>query len=187
MSRIDDVISQRQREIGVKEKELEILNKINEFNKLIFSIQESVIDYEEWGFDINDLESFTKNYPLKLSLDDYKPNTNLWGNENEEDPENIQVAQLLSKLGFFHVNTGGGCTGYEKVISNISFLITDGNATAPEELKQKISLLVSDQDNNVLYSNFDSEKGSKMHDLKVVDVTDKMISNLFEIYNKESK
>jgi len=186
MSRIDDVIFQRQREIGVKEKELEILNKINELNKLIFSIQESVIDYEEWGFDINDLESFTKNYPFKLSLFDYEPHKNIWGNENEEEPE-IQVQEFLNKLGFYHVNTGGGCTGYEKVISNISFLITDGNATAPDELKQKISLLVSDMDNNVLYSNFDSEKGSKMQELRVVDVTDKMISNLFEIYNKEIK
>tara|TARA_R110002020_G_scaffold196661_1_gene397645 strand:+ start:159 stop:443 length:285 start_codon:yes stop_codon:yes gene_type:complete len=79
----NDFVLKKEREISVIQKELEILNKIYEFNKLIFSIQESVIDYEEWGFDVNNLNPFIKNYPLKLSLFEYS-NKNIWGEEQGE-------------------------------------------------------------------------------------------------------
>jgi len=82
-----ELISIKQREIAVKQKEIEILTSINKINQSIFDLQESVINYEEWGVDVNDLQPFIKNYPFKLSLFDYGPNKNLWGNENNEKQE----------------------------------------------------------------------------------------------------
>ena len=79
----NNFVFKKEKEIMVIQKELEILNKIHEFNELIFSIQESVIDYEEWGFDANNLKPFVKKYPLKLSLFEYS-NKNIWGTEEEE-------------------------------------------------------------------------------------------------------
>ena len=73
--------------IFAKQKEIEILQKMNELSKLIYSIQESVIDYEEYGFNINDLKPFITNYPLKLSLDEYAPHRGEWGCKDHEPKE----------------------------------------------------------------------------------------------------
>ena len=46
----------------------------------IFEFQELIIDYEQWGYDINDIKPFLDNYPFKHSLHDYTPE-NKWGDK----------------------------------------------------------------------------------------------------------
>ena len=76
--KIEEIINNKSDTIRINEQEIKILNKMREISKNIFDLQELVIDYEQWGYDANEIEEFITNYPLKMSLFDYNP-SNKWG------------------------------------------------------------------------------------------------------------
>tara|TARA_S200002703_G_C3666796_1_gene204698 strand:+ start:58 stop:585 length:528 start_codon:yes stop_codon:yes gene_type:complete len=172
MSDLDDSIFITQREIEVKEKELEILTKMNELQDCIYAIQELVIDYEQWGFDINNLDTFTTNYPLKLSLDEYAPHKNKWGTNNYEPDYEV----FLKNLGFQYVDTGGGCDGYQKIINNKKILITH-DAQTPKSMNELIDLGIYDDENSLLFSYYDIKS---FKPLRLKDLNEKLINQLLE-------
>ena len=57
------------RDIYYNKIELKILKSINKINQEIFTIQESIIDYEQFGQkQINDFKPFLRNYPFQFSF-----------------------------------------------------------------------------------------------------------------------
>ena len=73
------------RDIYYNKIELKILKSINKINQEIFSIQESIIDYEQFGQkQINDFKPFLRNYPFQFSFDEFSP-LNYWGCEGDEE------------------------------------------------------------------------------------------------------
>lgn len=76
--KIEEIINNKSDTIRINEQEIKILNKMREISQNIFDLQELVIDYEQWGYDANEIEEFITNYPLKMSLFDYNP-SNKWG------------------------------------------------------------------------------------------------------------
>ena len=73
------------RDIYYNKIELKILKSINKINQEIFTIQESIIDYEQFGQkQINDFKPFLRNYPFQISFDEFSP-SNYWGCEGDEE------------------------------------------------------------------------------------------------------
>lgn len=76
--KLQEIINNKYDTIRINETEAKILNKMKQITQSIFELQELVIDYEQYGYDVNEINEFTTNYPFKLSLDEYGPN-NQWG------------------------------------------------------------------------------------------------------------
>tara|TARA_R100000388_G_scaffold36072_1_gene28108 strand:+ start:777 stop:1031 length:255 start_codon:yes stop_codon:yes gene_type:complete len=73
-------IQNKEETIEINKQELKILRQMEKITNSIFELQELVIDYEEWGYDVNNIKPFLENYPFKYSLFDYKSH-NQWGDK----------------------------------------------------------------------------------------------------------
>jgi len=165
---LDHDIVCAEQDIIVKELELKILNGINNINTTILQMQKDINQYEDLGFEVNDLKSFTNNYPFQISFDEFSE-LNCWGADGDEEflnkeplPQNT-VEKHLNKIGFNEVHTGGGCTGYEKIYPNYRVLLTDGNAEKPVKLTQKVCITIDDNDGNLKYCNHDDTEKHNTH------------------------
>jgi hypothetical protein len=165
---LDHDIVCAEQDIIVKELELKILNGINNINTTILQMQKDINQYEDLGFEVNDLKSFTNNYPFQISFDEFSK-LNCWGSDGDEEflnkeplPQNT-VEKHLNKIGFNEVHTGGGCTGYEKIYPNYRVLLTDGNAEKPVKLTQKVCITIDDNDGNLKYCNHDDTEKHNTH------------------------
>ena len=72
---LDNDITCTEQDLIIKELELKILNGINKINTTIFEMQKNINEYEDLGFEINDLKSFVNNYPFQISFDETLPIT----------------------------------------------------------------------------------------------------------------
>ena len=81
---LDNDITCTEKDLIIKELELKILNGINKINTTIFEMQKNINEYEDLGFEVNDLKSFTNNYPFQISFDEFHE-LNCWGSDG--DPE----------------------------------------------------------------------------------------------------
>ena len=79
----NDIVCAEQDNIG-KELELKILNGINNINTTILQMQKDINQYEDLGFEVNDLKSFTNNYPFQISFDEFSE-LNCWGSDGDEE------------------------------------------------------------------------------------------------------
>ena len=85
MPLVDETHNQIDREIFYKDIELNILKSIQKINDQIFTIQELIIEYEQFGQkQINDFKPFVRNYPFQISFDEFSP-SNYWGCEGDEE------------------------------------------------------------------------------------------------------
>ena len=73
-------IQNKEETIQINKHELQILKQMQKITNSIFELQELVIDYEEWGYDVNNMKPFLDNYPFQHSLFDYKVD-NQWGDK----------------------------------------------------------------------------------------------------------
>lgn len=73
-------IQNKEKAIEITKHQLKILKQMEKITESIFELQELVIDYEEWGYDVNNIKPFLENYPFKHSLHDYTPD-NKWGDK----------------------------------------------------------------------------------------------------------
>ena len=165
---LDHDIVCAEQDIIVKELELKILNGINNINTTILQMQKDINQYEDLGFEVNDLKSFTNNYPFQISFDEFSE-LNCWGSDGDEEflnkeplPQNT-VEKHLNKIGFNEVHTGGGCTGYRKNYADYRVLLTDGNAEKPVKLTQKVCITIDDNDGNLKYCNHDDTEKHNTH------------------------
>ena len=182
---LDHDIVCAEQDIIVKELELKILNGINNINTTILQMQKDINQYEDLGFEVNDLKSFTNNYPFQISFDEFSE-LNCWGSDGDEEflnkeplPQNT-VEKHLNKIGFNEVHTGGGCTGYEKNYADYRVLLTDGNAEKPTKLTQKVCITIDDNDGNLKYCNHDdTEKhNSRLYNIIVNQIDKRLIDDL---------
>jgi len=182
---LDHDIVCAEQDIIVKELELKILNGINNINTTILQMQKDINQYEDLGFEVNDLKSFTNNYPFQISFDEFSE-LNCWGSDGDEEflnkeplPQNT-VEKHLNKIGFNEVHTGGGCTGYEKNYADYRVLLTDGNAEKPVKLTQKVCITIDDNDGNLKYCNHDdTEKhNSRLYNIIVNQIDKRLIDDL---------
>ena len=59
------------------------------------------------------------------------------------------MKDMLLKMGFHVVNTGGGCQGYELSLPNgLSILVTDGEAQITDEVNVKPTIVFEDREND---------------------------------------
>ena len=59
------------------------------------------------------------------------------------------MRDMLLKMGFHVVNTGGGCQGYELSLPNgLSILVTDGEAQITDEVNVKPTIVFEDREND---------------------------------------
>ena len=182
---LDHDIVCAEQDIIVKELELKILNGINNINTTILQMQKDINQYEDLGFEVNDLKSFTNNYPFQISFDEFSE-LNCWGSDGDEEflnkeplPQNT-VEKHLNKIGFNEVHTGGGCTGYEKIYPNYRVLLTDGNAEKPTKLTQKVCITIDDNDGNLKYCNHDDTEKHNTHLYNIIvnQIDKKLIDDL---------
>ena len=182
---LDHDIVCAEQDIIVKELELKILNGINNINTTILQMQKDINQYEDLGFEVNDLKSFTNNYPFQISFDEFSE-LNCWGSDGDEEflnkeplPQNT-VEKHLNKIGFNEVHTGGGCTGYEKIYPNYRVLLTDGNAEKPVKLTQKVCITIDDNDGNLKYCNHDDTEKHNTHlyNITVNQIDKRLIDDL---------
>ena len=182
---LDHDIVCAEQDIIVKELELKILNGINNINTTILQMQKDINQYEDLGFEVNDLKSFTNNYPFQISFDEFSE-LNCWGSDGDEEflnkeplPQNT-VEKHLNKIGFNEVHTGGGCTGYEKIYPNYRVLFTDGNAEKPVKLTQKVCITIDDNDGNLKYCNHDDTEKHNTHlyNITVNQIDKRLIDDL---------
>tara|TARA_Y100001937_G_scaffold81157_1_gene109785 strand:- start:382 stop:948 length:567 start_codon:yes stop_codon:yes gene_type:complete len=187
MPLVDETHNEIDRDIYYNKIELKILKSINKINQEIFSIQESIIEYEQFGQkEINDFKPFLRNYPFQFSFDEFSP-TNYWGCHADEEYLNnppSRIDEYLNKLEFFSVMTGGGCWGFENNFEKFSILITDGNAQKPFNFDQKICVTVTDDDSNILFCNWDDEN-NELYNLKVCDVNKEVIEKIVSIVKEK--
>tara|TARA_R100000654_G_scaffold6028_1_gene16136 strand:+ start:392 stop:958 length:567 start_codon:yes stop_codon:yes gene_type:complete len=187
MPKVDETHNQIDREIFYKDLELNILKSMQKINDQIFTIQELIIEYEQFGQkNINDFKPFLRNYPFQISFDEFSP-SNYWGCEGDEEYLNKHpstVDEYLNKLGFFSVMTGGGCWGFENNYEKFSILITDGNAQKPFNLNQKICITVTNDDSNILFCNWDDEN-NELYNLKVCNVNKEVIEKIVSIVKEK--
>jgi len=179
-------IENAKEEFNSKRIELEILQSIDTINNTIFKMQRLINEYEyEHGKDINDIKSFTSNYPFQISFDEFSV-VNCWGSDGDEEflnkeplPQNT-VEKHFKKIGFNEVHTGGGCTGYEKIYPNYRVLLTDGNAEKPVKLTQKVCITIDDNDGNLKYCNHDDTEKHNTHLYNIIvnQIDKKLIDDL---------
>jgi len=85
MPLVDETHNTIDREIFYKDLELNILKSMQKINDQIFTIQELIIEYEQFGQkEINDFKPFVRNYPFQISFDEFSP-SNYWGCEGDEE------------------------------------------------------------------------------------------------------
>ena len=59
------------------------------------------------------------------------------------------MKDMLLKMGFHVVNTGGGCQGYELSLPNgLSILVTDGEAQITDDINVKPTIVFEDREND---------------------------------------
>lgn len=59
------------------------------------------------------------------------------------------MKDMLLKMGFHVVNTGGGCQGYELSLPNgLSILVTDGEAQITDDVNVKPTIVFEDREND---------------------------------------
>jgi hypothetical protein len=81
--KLQEYIKNKKDTVEIDMQELKILVQIQSITNSIFELQELIIDYEQWGYDVNNIKPFLYNYPLKHSIFDYNPN-NQWGDKAVE-------------------------------------------------------------------------------------------------------
>ena len=102
MPLVDETHNQIDREIFYKDLELNILKSMQKINDQIFTIQELIIEYEQFGQkQINDFKPFLRNYPFQISFDEFSP-SNYWGADGDEEflnnpPTKEKEKELIEK------------------------------------------------------------------------------------------
>ena len=73
-------IQNKEETIQINKQELQILKQMEKITNSVFELQELIIDYQEWGYNIEDIKPFKENYPFKDSIFSFNP-TNHWGDK----------------------------------------------------------------------------------------------------------